>query len=259
MLTNKQASPAFSACPYVPRAGISHMVVSGELPISMEEALMNRGIGCIESHGLASLPGPLRYHPDMQLLHVAQDTIICAPNLNEGTRTHLRDRGLTVISGLSEPSDSYPGDIPYNTAIIGDYALLNLPYADPVVVEWLQRTGKRLLHVNQGYAKCSVAIVSHEAAITSDMSIYKALKAVNMDVLLIEPTTDILLPGYNYGFIGGACGLISENDMVFSGNFGLLRQAESIGEFLRKHGIKPVSLGAGPVMDTGGFIPLPAV
>jgi len=259
MLTENQASRAFPACPYIPEAGISHMVVSGELPVSMMDELVKRGIGCIRTRGLKSLPGPLSYHTDMQLLHVAQDTIVCAPNLDEEFKTNLRGRGLTVISGLSEPSAPYPGDIPYNTAIIGEFALLNVSHTDPVVIEWLRKTGRKLIHINQGYAKCSVAIVSHEAVITSDRGIQRALNDVKLDVLLIDPTTKILLPGYNYGFIGGACGLISESEMVFSGNFHCLRQAEVICEFLRKHGIKAVSLGDGPVLDTGGFIPLGTV
>jgi hypothetical protein len=259
MLTEKQASPPFPVCPYIPEAGITHMVVSGELPVPMKEELIKRGIGLIETRGLNSLAVPLSYHPDMQLLHVTHDTIICAPNLDEEFKTNLRDRGLTVIPGLSEPSAVYPGDIPYNTVLIGEYAILNVRHTDPVVIEWLEKTGKKLIHVNQGYSKCSVAIVNREAAITSDRGISKALNAVKLDVLLIEPCTDILLPGYNFGFIGGACGLISESDLVFSGNFHRLRQAEVICEFLRKHGIKAVSLGDGSVVDTGGFIPLGTV
>ena len=54
-----------------------------------------------------------------------------------------------------------------------------------------------------------MAVVSNKAIITSDKVIAHEAKKVDLDVLLIPPG-DIILPGLDYGFIGGCCGLIEK-------------------------------------------------
>ena len=50
----------------------------------------------------------------------------------------------------------------------------------------LEKDGKRILHTNQSYAKCSSAVVGENAIITSDESIYRVCIENKIDVLKIS-------------------------------------------------------------------------
>ena len=56
----------------------------------------------------------------------------------------------------------------------------------------------------------------------------------NIDVLLLPPG-DIILPGLNYGFIGGGCGLIEEGLLAFYGHLDNYLYRNEVKVFLKKH------------------------
>ncbi|MBQ0125453.1 MAG: hypothetical protein KBS59_03910, partial [Clostridiales bacterium] len=56
-----------------------------------------------------------------------------------------------------------------------------------------------------------------------------------------------------YGFIGGACGNISENEILFFGDIEKHPSCEQIRDFCQKHGVKIIS-GKGNLFDFGGFV-----
>ena len=107
---------------------------------------------------------------------------------------------------------------------------------------------------NQGYAKCSCAIINENTVITADRSIANALDNF-ADVLLIKPG-DIELPGYEYGFIGGCCGRLDKDKLAFYGDPYRHSSGREIVSFIEKHDCEPVSLKNGNLFDFGGFIPL---
>ena len=76
-----------------------------------------------------------------------------------------------------------------------------------------------------------------------------------MDALLINEH-GILLDGYDYGFIGGCCGLIDKDVLAFTGALDSLRCAPQIRAFLEKHHVKPVELTRNQMVDIGGILPL---
>lgn len=112
--------------------------------------------------------------------------------------------------------ESYPGNIRYNAICTGKYFIHNLKYTDPNLLqtartwhqEQYQQCGSsaklQMVDVPQGYSRCCCMPVDDTSFITSDQGIAKALSAHDADVLLIEKG-HILLPGFDYGFIGG-CG-----------------------------------------------------
>ena len=77
--------------------------------------------------------------------------------------------------------------------------------------------GLELIPVKQGYAKCSLCIVSENAVITADEGLAYTLCRAGLDVLKIIPGC-IRLPGYGYGFIGGCCGKLDAATMAFAGD-----------------------------------------
>lgn len=242
--------------PYIPEKHVAAMLVSGEIPDEMACLLEKEVKVIVRTKDIRELPAPVRSHPDMQMMMPGEGVIVHAPDICPELAGQLKDIGFLMIRGKSTPGGSYPLDIPYNVAVVGRHAFLNTRFADETVINWLVKTGKTITHVNQGYAKCSVCILNEEAVITSDPGICRAARERGIDVLLIPPQRHIYLPGYDYGFIGGATGLISENELAFCGDFSRLDSAEEILYFLEKHGITPVSLGQGEVRDLGSLVPL---
>ena len=74
-------------------------------------------------------------------------------------------------------------------------------------------------------------------------------------MLLIEAGS-IQLPGYDTGFIGGCCGKLSPDKMAFTGSLKNHPSGTRIQIFLREHGVTPLELCQGPLIDVGVIIPL---
>lgn len=242
--------------PYIPGGKVIAMLVSHDMPEEMVNTLKGIVPVLIRTMPMAGLPTPVSNHPDMQLVIPTEGVIVHAPNLHPQVAAQLRALGYELVPGETNPAGNYPGDVAYNVAVVGRHAFLNTRYADRVVLNWLEKTGKTISHVNQGYAKCSVCILNEEALITADEGIFRVARGLKMDALLIPPQKSISLPGYDYGFIGGSTGLVSRCEMVFGGDARMLDSAEEILSFLQKHGVQPVSLGSCAVLDLGSLIPL---
>ena len=133
---------------------------------------------------------------------------------------------------------------------IGNLFIHSVNYTDTNLLSLLKN--KKLINVKQGYTKCSTCIVNNHAIITSDISIAKALSLEKIDVLLIPPG-DILLPGLNYGFIGGATGLIEDNVLAFYGHLDYYLYGKEVLKFLNKHKVEPVFLRNGKLIDRGSI------
>jgi hypothetical protein len=100
--------------------------------------------------------------------------------------------------------------------------------------------------------------VNEKSGITSDEGIFRTLSGQGFDILLIRPG-HIRLPGMDYGFIGGATGLISKHEMVVAGSLNLHPDGVRIEEFLADRGVSLVNLSEEPAMDIGTIIGLSAV
>lgn len=245
----------FLTIPFLPSGDVSLMLSDGRIDYSMEKALQKRGIRIIKTAPIARLHRSIAYHPDVMAYHAGGNLIIAAPSLPESVADRLRGEGFNIIYGKSGLSQEYPKDVPYNVARIGNYAVHNFKYTDPVLYEQLVCQNLRLINVKQGYAKCSILVVDDRSIITEDEGIARAASKNGMDVLLIR-RGHVLLPGMNYGFIGGAGGLISTSVMVFAGDVATHPDYDRIIAFLSKRGISICNLGQGQLMDLGSLVPL---
>lgn len=192
-------------------------------------------------------------HTDIQIFqtNILKNKFIINKDISIDFINELILSGANYYLSDSEISDKYPDDIILN-AVSTDYMLLhNLKYTDKRILE--NSKGKVLIDTKQGYTRCSCAIVSENAFITSDKNIYKQLKERNFDVLLIPPG-DIILEDFDYGFIGGTCGLINKKEMAFFGNLDKYKYGNDIKEFLRKHDVTPVYLNDTKLIDRGGLL-----
>ena len=187
-------------------------------------------------------------HPDMSLHIVSSNIIVAAENINNEMKNALKLLNYKIISCKKEPEVKYPYDISLNALNMKDFFVHNLKYTDENLLSNIDN--KKLINVKQGYSKCSTAIVSPMAIITCDLGISSALENEGVDVLLLPPG-DIVLPGFEYGFIGGCCGLLEENILAFFGDLHYYKYGELILAFLEKHAVEAIFLRQGRLIDRG--------
>lgn len=245
--TNKPANRAYKA------------IVSKDISVDIKNSLQDYEIELVLMEANSFLPSPLACHVDMQLVNINDGVFVYAPGISEKILKFLQKFGFDLIQGSITTKGYYPFDIAYNCAIVGKNAFLNPRYTDPLLLDLIKRFGINIYPVKQGYAKCSTCTVSEEAIITADIHIYRKAIEAGLDVLIIPPQTKIILPGYDYGFIGGASGVISDDELAFFGDIKFLPDADTIMKFCKKHGKKILSLSKANIVDVGGLFPLSPV
>lgn len=168
---------------------------------------------------------------------VAQDTLL--------------EDSINVFRGATPLKEKYPGNIAYNVALIGKYALHNTKYTDPVVKSLLKETGYECIHTKQGYTNCMCLMIDEGALVTSDAGIAKTLRGLGLKVLLIQQG-HIDLPGMTYGFIGGASFKIG-TCVYFVGDIMTHPQGQDVIDFIisRKHTYK--CIGKTRLLDIGSL------
>lgn len=208
----------------------------------------------IETVNVSSHPA-LKYgiasHADIQLLHLGGSRIISASEHLCGVENY----GLEIIKEEHKLNAVYPGDVPLNSAIIGNKIICNKKTASRIVLEYAEKNGFTVIDVKQGYSRCSVAVLSENAIITDDSGIYKSAQFFFNDATLIEKNS-IELQGYGYGFIGGCCGLIAKDTLAFSGSIMSHSSHNDIIDALNRSNIKAEELCSGRLKDIGGILPL---
>lgn len=174
----------------------------------------------------------------------------------------------------------YPGNIIYNAVCTGKYFIHNLKYTDPGLLQAVRKWHRQyyphetlqLIDVPQGYTRCCCLPVDDTSFITSDMGIAKALASYDTDVLLIE-RGHILLPGFDYGFIGGCGGNLlipqaadqrtvdkrtagakSVRTVVFNGNLEAHPDHEKIAAFVHDRNIDLIYFKDYPLTDIGSIL-----
>ncbi len=195
------------------------------------------------------------YHPDMQFFHLGGNKAVCAPAVFDYYNSILTPLGFDVICGQAALSGNYPSDIAYNIARVGGLALHKTAYTDVEILKHLDAFRIRIIDVSQGYTKCALAVLSENAVITSDHGLAEALRKTEVDVLEIT-SGGIALPGMDYGFIGGACGLIAKNLLAFCGNIEQHPDYPKIKAFADAHSVDIISLCEGGLIDIGSIIPI---
>ena len=144
-----------------------------------------------------------------------------------------------------ERSSTYPLDCGFNALSLPDRRQLigrRKSLAEPL---------KSLVSADtsQGYAGCT-ALYAGGTVITKDPSMKKAAESLGLPVYPISGK-DILLPGYNEGFIGGAGGAF-ENTVCLFGSPEYSESVKEVEVFCKDHGLTLVPLEDAPLTDRGG-------
>ena len=206
----------------------------------------------IKTTPVKSLYEAVSGHPDMQLHFLGNNTVICAKEVYSYYKKKLPDE-YNLICGAQPLRDKYPYDILYNAAVIGDFVICNEKYTAKEIIEEYTRIGKKILNVRQGYAKCSIAVVGDNAAITADEGIYKVLTKNNINTLKIE-TGSVRLKTLPYGFIGGCSGLLHKGLLAVNGNIDNHPQGDLIRDFCANNGTEILCLNKDDLYDIGSII-----
>lgn len=234
-----------------PDCFIDLAIVSGEYPF-ISESLEKLGVHTISTDADSRLPAPVRFHPDMQCCPLKETLFVFRSG---SLKEKLIAIGAPVEETHCEPRGCYPGDVICNALFVDPFLIGNIHFLDSAILKTAERLKLKKLPVRQGYAACSVAFVDKTSAITADPGIAEALTQKGFTVLQIRPGY-ISLPGYEYGFIGGCCGLLSPNMLAFTGKLLSHPDGQAMLDFIRPKGITVVELSSNSLLDIGGIIPL---
>lgn len=190
---------------------------------------------------------PLAGHPDIQIF-VHGNRVFCHPDISVSFVSRIEKHAAVTLCPTTL-SRAYPADVTYNIACTGKWAFRHSAGSDPLVEEYLRSQRITAVGVSQGYAKCSTVIVDERSIITADASIHRAASERGIGSLLIS-AGHIDLPGYKYGFIGGATGLW-EDLILCSGTLVRHPDYAMIEDFIITRGKKIVPLGAMAAVDLG--------
>jgi len=192
---------------------------------------------------------PVSGHPDIQMF-IHEKNLFVHPDIDKKFIKSIEGY-VNVIQCSTKLKKNYPDDIPYNIALVGDYAIHRKGFTDKIIQDYLLNCGIDIVDAKQGYAKCSTLIVDNKSIITSDISISNAAKSVGIDTLLISAGF-IDLPGYNHGFIGGAsgsfCGVI-----YLTGSIDHHPDRIEIESFIESKNMKLKILSNKRIVDTGSL------
>lgn len=237
--------------PNLPTGDVTTVAISEDAAQAIYK-LNSLGINTIKIKKSSLLPQPVASHTDLQLLHVKNDILFSTiEHLCIGeSELNFKQIYLKGIIG-----NKYPSDVPLNCTFLGKKLICNTNTIAKEVLQYAEKEQIQIIHVNQGYTRCSIAVINENAIITDDLSIFTATQNFLNDVLLISKGS-IELKGYNYGFIGGCCGKISQNKIAFNGRIESHSNAKEIIDFTNKHNVEICELHSNKLIDIGGIIPL---
>lgn len=184
-------------------------------------------------------------------VHIVHSTELVYPQIASHADIYMCRLGDEVIHAKAdELGYSYPDNIAFNAACTGRYFIHNTAHTAKRLLDAARAKGMHIIDVKQGYTKCNTAIIDESSVITSDRGIFKAVSQ-KLDALLIS-TGHILLKGFDYGFIGGACGRVGD-EIIFNGNISAHPDYNEIRAFIENRGLN-IKYFDYPLEDIGSII-----
>lgn len=221
------------------------IIVSNEISNSIKEKVEFYGFLPLLSCKVDKLDTPVATHPDLQIISVG-GVLYAAENCYDYYRALFEKNGIKAKLLPTEKAvfSPYPNDCVLNIAFFKNCVIKGENTEIPAAFAPFNS-----INVKQGYVNCSVLKLNDNAAITEDISIFKALTDLGVDVLFL-PERRAILEGYNCGFIGGA-GFVFDGKVFFFGNIESFPYFNKIYEFCKKHGFEAVSLSEEKIADYG--------
>lgn len=247
--------------PLQPETKVRTVLISGKYPEILRTLNNEYNIETFKVIPNLDLDPAIASHADCLFIQLKHSTIIIdKTNYNRlvnylTSKTVNSIKNYTFIELDSTVKSPYPDDVKLNAKIIGDKIICNTSTIAHEVIDYAKKHGYLTIHTNQGYTACSSVIINNNALITDDESIYISSVNNGIDTLLINKGS-VKLDGYDYGFIGGTCGMIDKNLLAFTGKLNSHTDYKRIEAFLNKYNVNFVELTNGPLIDIGGIIPI---
>ena len=225
-------------------------ILSGAYPV-FGERFEQLGYHVIDTKPLELLIPYEQYQADLQCLILDHTAFVLKECRYLAER--LKER-YDIVSTDEDIGGKYPANVRLNAVVLGRTVIANLRTLDNRVIDYCRKHDYELIHVNQGYARCSCAVVGDHAIITADNGIYNSLQEYKIEALRIEQGR-VSLPGADYGFIGGASGYDPQKRILyFAGNIQDHPDYERIKSFCEKHDTDICSLTDTELTDVGGIV-----
>lgn len=231
------------------------VLVSSGITEKMERSLRIRGFEPILLPPLASLPEAISSHPDTLIFRLGNTLVISADYCERAGYifSDLREQEPNIIINVTsdELGKAFPSDCVFNALVVGEHIFCRVGSISEAVTALSKKAGLSMVNVKQGYPACS-AISAGGGIITADEGLLRAARSLGIKAFAIE-LGHISLPPYEYGFIGGACGVF-DGKIYFFGDYRLHPSAKAIEDAARALGFTPISLSDEPLLDLGGMI-----
>ena len=236
--------------PNLPKSLVTDVIMSGNRLEFICELMNNYHINILSPSPLKNIDGAEKYHADMSVCHLGGNRFIADEN-----NTELINGFVSLGAEFSTCSGIDAKNPKLNVCFLKNRIICNKDKTDRKILDFCTERDIEILHTKQSYSACSIAVVNENAVITADNSIYELCRVNKIDVLKIHEGY-IRLDGYNYGFIGGCCGLIDKGLMVFSGDITRHPDYLNIKAFTDNYGVDIQSLGSNDLYDIGGILPV---
>ena len=224
------------------------MLVCADIP-ELREMLTELNAECLFIAKNVILPAPVADHADMLCYAADERTgfsydISLIETINKQGRAYRLPR---------EPlGGQYPHDVRLNCLRLGKKLIANTKFCSRDILDDAEKRGLVIIHVNQGYARCSTLAVNESAVITADDGIAAALEKAGVEVLRIRQGY-IRIPQYEYGFIGGAGARLGK-DILFYGDPARHPHGQRIIDFINDRGLGIWCSGNHELIDFGSCV-----
>ena len=186
-------------------------------------------------------------HPDILLHPLPSGELVVDMDNFEYYKKIFPDK--KILPSHSSLSKKYPKDVPLNAFTFKNYFIHNLKFTDKLLLDYYKNSGYEMINIKQGYGKCS-SLVTEDFIITSDGGINESLR----DFIPIYKIKhgEIRLQNFNYGFIGGASGVLGKK-IFFTGDFSHHSSYEEILKIIKKYDYEIEILSKDPIEDFGSI------
>ena len=238
---------------------MTSVLVDNRISDACERGLMRLGFSPLRLPPSPALPAAIASHPDTLFAKIGNELITSADYFETAPYVFSELREKHPSLKLSFTSDTfgkkYPSDCPFNSFTLRGKLYARGGSISENVLRAASEQGILHIDVKQGYAACTtLRFESSEGAyaITADKGMARLLRQNGALVTEIE-NGGISLPPYEYGFIGGACG-VRENKIYFLGDIYKHPSAEKIVGAITDAGFEAISLSDEALFDGGGLI-----
>lgn len=222
------------------------LLISHKSRKAFKDFLKENKIDYLETIDNPGLDKRIADHPDLSVFVLDRENIVVDKNVYSYYKENLP--GINIIIG-DRVGFKYPKDAIYNAVKFKSFFIHN-DFTEAKIFSYMENNFYEFIKVKQGYTRCS-SVVLNDSIITSDYGIYKSLKE-KINVIIIDPEK-IELDGFDLGFLGGTCGMLDRNTLVFNGNIKKLKSYDIIYKQCEKENIKLIYPKC-KLLDTGSLI-----